>query len=71
MPCSPRMTKCRADCLHRRLVHDYHAERLRQEIAAENDYRDRDGNEHAPPLITFKQWLVGHKRPAEARTDAA
>jgi hypothetical protein len=61
------MAKCRADCLHRRLVTDYRAERERQEIAAENDYRHRDGNEDAPPLITFRQWLEGHKIPAEVR----
>lgn len=67
MPCAPRMTGCKADCMHRQLVRDYHAERERQEIAAENDYRHRDGNEHASRLITFKQWLIGHRRPAEAR----
>lgn len=67
MPCSPRMTGCKTDCLHRRLVRDYHAERCRQEIAAENDYRHRDGNENADPLITFKQWLEGHRIPAEVR----
>jgi hypothetical protein len=61
------MTGCKADCLHRRLVRDYTAERQRQEIAAENQYRDRDGNEHAEPLITFKQWLTGHAIPAEVR----
>lgn len=67
MSCSPRMTTCRSDCLHRRLVNEYRVERERQEIAAENDYRHRDGNENASPLITFRQWLKGHAVPAEVR----
>lgn len=71
MPCAPRMTGCKADCLHRRLVTDYQAERLRQEIAAEDNYRERDGNEDAEPLITFRQWLEGHAAPIEVREDRA
>jgi hypothetical protein len=54
------MLGCKAACLHRQLVNDYRAERERQEIAAENDWRERDGNEHAAPLITFRLWLESH-----------
>lgn len=71
MPCTPRMTGCKADCLHRRLVAGYREERQRQEIAAEDNYRERDGNEAAEPLITFRQWLEGHAVPTEAREDRA
>lgn len=53
------MRGCRASCLHQSFVRDYQAERERQEIAAENAYRERDGNENAPRLITFKEWLQG------------
>lgn len=67
MPCAPRMRGCKADCLHRRLVMDYRAERERQERAAEDEYRTRDGNEDAEPLVTFKRWLAGHRVPSWAR----
>lgn len=67
MPCSRRMISCKANCLHRQLVRDYHAERERQEIAAENDWRHRDGNERARPLITFRVWLKAHRRRSEER----
>lgn len=40
----------------------YIEERQRQEIAAENDFRFRDGNEDAPPFITFKDWLLATRR---------
>lgn len=66
MPCSPGMRACRTDCAHRALVRDYQQERERQEIAAENDWRHRDGNDQADPLITFQQWLVGSARRDEA-----
>jgi hypothetical protein len=66
MPCARRMIGCKAACQHRRFVRDYQAERLRQEIAAENDFRERDGNEHAEALVTFHRWLKHHRRPAEA-----
>lgn len=54
----PRLQNCRLNCEHRRFVLDYYAERERQEIAAENDYRNRDGNENAAPIVTFKAWLI-------------
>lgn len=61
------MRGCKASCLHRRLVMDYRAERERQERAAEDDYRSRDGEEPGQPLITFKSWLRGHRVPAWMR----
>jgi hypothetical protein len=52
------MRACHARCLHRRFVRDYHEERERQETEIENQTeRERDEFD----LITFKQWLVGHK----------
>lgn len=64
MPCTKRMIRCRPGCAHRELVLDYIAERERQEIAAEDDYRNRDGNDRATPLVTFKDWLIAHRRAA-------
>lgn len=71
MSCTAGMTGCRLGCLHRRLVQDYRAERLRQaEHAAEAalGYR-REYAEYleAHPLITFRQWLEAHRIPAEVR----
>lgn len=62
MPCSPKMAKCRADCLHRAHVTAYVQERQRSELIAEarsNGY----GAELAEyleshPLPTFHQYLV-------------
>jgi len=61
------MTKCKLDCLHRALVRSYKDERIRQEEAAEAASLGYDTEwaeyvaEH--PLITFKDWLIGHKNP--------
>lgn len=60
MPCAKKMRGCRISCGHRALVLAYREERQRQEIAAENDYRERDGNDQAPALITFKDWIIAH-----------
>jgi hypothetical protein len=71
MSCSARMTRCPADCLHRQFVMDYRRERQRSERAAVEssngyaaelaDYVDRAS------LPTFKDWLLGTKRPLEDR----
>lgn len=66
MPCAPRMTGCKVDCLHRALVSSYKDERIRQEDAAEAASLGYD-TEYAEyvaehPLITFKEWLIGHKK---------
>jgi len=44
------------------MVRDYQQERERQETAAEDNWRERDGNDRAEPLITFKQWITGRRR---------
>ncbi|KQY58350.1 hypothetical protein ASD11_01395 [Aeromicrobium sp. Root495] len=63
------MTKCKADCLHRRRVRDYQEERIRQEDLAretangwETEYREYL-EEH--PLITFHEWLKQTKNTPE------
>lgn len=60
MPC-PKLARCRLDCRHRAFVLDYHRERLRQEIAAE-DQTAEELAELSRRLVTFKAWLIGHKR---------
>jgi len=71
MSCSARLARCSVDCQHRQFVMDYRRERQRVEQAAVEashgygtelaDYLDRE------PLPTFKDWLLGSKRPLEAR----
>jgi hypothetical protein len=67
MPCSPGMKRCRRDCLHRRLVGDYHVARhsqiLAEEAATHGDpwmiaARHKQGQR---PII-FKEWLQGSGR---------
>ncbi|EFQ84739.1 hypothetical protein HMPREF0063_10080 [Aeromicrobium marinum DSM 15272] len=81
MPCFPRMRMgtetdpgCKADCLHRRLVQEYKAERIRQEDAAveasigyATEYAEYVA-EH--PLITFKDWLIMTKGPEQQQVAA-
>ncbi len=69
MPCAPRMAGCRADCLHRRMVLDYRLARTAEEAVAEEvsigyatEYAEYVA-EH--PLITFKDWLIGHRTREE------
>lgn len=75
MPCAPRMRGCRADCLHRRLVQDYRAERERQLAAAEAASAGyaAEWREHVErhPLVTFADWLRWHAERAEHRKDLA
>lgn len=71
MPCTAGMTGCRLGCLHRRMVEEYRAERLRQtETAAEAalGYRTEYAEYLAAhPLITFAQWLRALGAPEEVR----
>lgn len=62
------MSKCHRLCQHRSKVHDYRAERQRQLAVAEHvsalyttEYAEYI---QANPLITFKQWLIYHRRAA-------
>lgn len=59
MSCPPAMRGCRIDCGHRAIVCDYRAERERQELAAEDAWRARDGDPDAPRLVTFADWIIG------------
>lgn len=69
MPCSKRMRKCYANCLHRRFVQEYVAERDAQLVRAESVARGYD-NETADYFgasgraveekWTFKRWLTSH-----------
>lgn len=84
MPCPKRMTLavdgkpgagCKASCLHRALVNDYQLARHNEEQAAETasigyatEYAEYVA-EH--PLVTFKDWLIGHKKPAAEHEAAA
>ena len=74
MPCSPRMTKCKADCLHRQLVDEYVLARHAQQEAAnaasygyQTEYLEYLAKH---PLITFKQYLIGSKKPTEQEVAA-
>jgi hypothetical protein len=69
------MTGCRAGCLHRALVHDYRAERARQEHAAEHHSRGylAELAEYldARPLITFRDWLGWMSAAAQRQMEVA
>lgn len=69
MPCRPRMRGCAVSCGHRRLVEAYKDERIRQEDIAEavSLGYDTELAEYleSNPLITFKEWLIGHRQPQE------
>jgi hypothetical protein len=65
------MTKCRALCLHRELVRDYHGTRDAQLRAAESvaggGWAARDDEEPTVRPVTFHEWLIGHATPEEYR----
>ncbi|WP_311210899.1 MULTISPECIES: hypothetical protein [unclassified Aeromicrobium] len=63
------MTGCRVDCLHRRLVEDYRIARANDEALADEasigyatEYAEYVADH---PLITFKDWLTGHRQRHE------
>lgn len=69
MPCRKRMVGCKTDCLHRALVNEYRLARLNDEQHAEaasigyaTEYAEYVA---AHPLITFQEWLIGHRKPQE------
>lgn len=61
MPCKPRMSGCRADCLHRALVEDYRAARERDEAVRDavtiGYATDERLYAETTPLVTFGSWL--------------
>jgi hypothetical protein len=69
MSCSPRLTRCSVDCRHRQFVMDYRQERHRTQqaaVEASNGYEAEPADYlEAQPLPTFRDWLVGSKRPVE------
>lgn len=50
---------------------DYHRERLRQEIGAECEIPPREPAEVLAGLLTFKQWLRGHRGGSQIRQSPA
>lgn len=69
MSCKPGMKGCRLDCLHRRLVQEYHCARQAWEEAAEAATAAYAAEmtayaaEHPAP--TFRGWIEGLARPQE------
>ena len=61
MPCKPRMTACKASCLHYLFVRDYQQERERQytEAVERSGGYDTEMAEELSSLINFKKWLTG------------
>lgn len=62
-------TGCRADCLHRYSVQDYRLARHAQQAQLEQVtalYPAEVAEWKAThPMITFRGWLEGHRRPEE------
>jgi hypothetical protein len=77
MPCTPRMTGCKAACLHRAKVQAYREERIRQEDEARELANGWDTEEQEyladHPLITYKEYLIFNKNPdpVEAEQESA
>jgi hypothetical protein len=71
MTCSPRLSRCSVACGHWQFVTDYRRERHRSEqvaLDATNGYPTELADYlNAQPLPTFKDWLVGTRRPSEHR----
>lgn len=69
MPCSPGMARCKAGCRHRSLVFEYRIERHHQEQRAERACKgyatERAEYVERRPLITFREWLIGHAERVE------
>jgi hypothetical protein len=63
------MSRCRAGCLHRRLVGDYRVARHAAELAREAETGGYETEAAGLPPIspTFKEWLEGHAVPLEER----
>lgn len=64
--CAPRLAGCSASCLHRQLVEGYWAARECDERDLEREtalYPAEVAEYRAErPLVTFKAWLIGHRR---------
>lgn len=65
MPCPGFRTgpRCKSPCGHYAIVSDYREERMRQALIAD-DMHAGERAEHLArnPLVTFRDWLIGHKR---------
>lgn len=61
LPVNARCVKSHRSCSthHAELVTGYREERLRQEIALENEWHKE---QETTKLITFKEWLIGNRR---------
>lgn len=68
MPCSPKMAKCRPDCLHRAKVHTYYgmAEATPQQLN-QRDIDTQDGirRSRRSGVLPFKDFLIDTAQPAE------
>ena len=59
MPCSPGMSKCRRDCLHRASVEAYRPARHAAELERERVTGGYPSEIEAyGPILTFKDWLT-------------
>lgn len=59
MPCSPGMTKCRLDCLHRASVMAYRDARHAAELERERVTGGYPSEIEAyGPILTFKDWIT-------------
>ena len=59
MPCSPGMSKCRRDCLHRSSVDAYRVARHAAELERERVTGGYPSEIEAyGPILTFKDWLT-------------
>lgn len=65
MPCSPGMTKCRRDCLHRAMVESYRAASAAEDLQIEaetNGYTTEQAERGR--RLTFKAWLQSWRTPS-------
>lgn len=63
MPCSKRMLKCYAGCLHRRMVEEYRDARdAREELREQGEGLQMEPGEFdvMVPKVLFKDWLQGY-----------
>jgi hypothetical protein len=70
MPCHKGMSRCRALCGHRDMVHGYrsarHAALVESESVSRGGWAARDDDDRRR-AVTFKDWLKANKTPEEYR----
>ncbi|MEJ7633241.1 hypothetical protein [Aeromicrobium sp.] len=61
------MAGCRIGCLHRQLVNEYRLARTDFEAGVEAEVWETERAEFRDlnPGITFKEWLIGHRKQQE------